>query len=512
MQISKAKKDFIRQHYIARQLNINYLADKLRLQFATIRFYINEFRVLEKEHPEKLSDYSFFIGKDKVRQDTAFYRNFARVMPSVIAAEPGPVLQAEKLYQRYHAQCPDGYSRPGFYHVFSRWFDQHEKELSTAKLKAKFSPKELATLHKWRIGNDHRLWQVSVALTTVYTYNGRAKLAERIDCTTRTLRSWMTIYETKGLEALGRPGSKKPISPQKRLEIERKIDGLIHMVRQSPKLYGIDRVSWTITDLAYAYSKHTGIRITFSTVSVYLRRRGVRYKRSREVIVSNDPQYQEKYEHIQNVLSNLGKDEKFFSIDEYGPKSIRPQGGRMLAEQGKPPVYRKVDKGKGFIICTCALELSTNQLAWFYSAKKNTDEMIKLIEVLTLLYQDQKRLYLSWDAAAWHDSCQLLEYLAEVNDADYREKLKTPEIIIVPLPTKAPHLNVIESVFSGMAKSVVHNSDYQTVEECMEAIDRYFNKRNQFFLKHPKQAGTKLWGKEKIKAVFDKANICRPVG
>jgi ABC-type Na+ transport system ATPase subunit NatA len=48
-----------------------------------------------------------------------------------------------------------------------------------------------------------------------------------------------------------------------------------------------------------------------------------------------------------------------------------------------------------------------------------------------------------------------------------------------------------------MAKSVIHNSDYQSVDECTAAIDRYFNKRNQDFLKNPRRAGKKIWGKEK---------------
>jgi transposase len=267
---------------------------------------------------------------------------------------------------------------------------------------------------------------------TVYTYHSMGKLAERIECTHHTLLHWLRTFEEKGLAGLSRPGNKKPISADRKAAIERKMDDIVHMVRQSPKTYGIDKVSWTITDLAYAYSKLSGTAISYPMVSIYLRKRGVRFKRSREVLASTDPQYLEKYEHIRNVLSNLGKKEKFFSIDEYGPKSIRPQGGRMLVKSGELPVYRKVDKGKGYFICTCALELSTNQLAWFYSAKKDTNEMIKLIDVLTLLYQEQERLYLSWDAASWHDSQQLRDHLAEINETDYRKNSKRRKLSSYP--------------------------------------------------------------------------------
>jgi hypothetical protein len=51
---------------------------------------------------------------------------------------------------------------------------------------------------------------------------------------------------------------------------------------------------------------------------------------------------------------------------------------------------------------TAALELSGNQVMHFYSAKKNTTEMIRMMDVLVKRYGDRQKLYLSWDAASWH--------------------------------------------------------------------------------------------------------------
>jgi transposase len=433
-------------------------------------------------------------------------------MTGIVLAEKGPKLTVANLYRKYKSKFPNEYSEARFYHLFRPWFDKHEETLCAARLKEKFTSEELATLKCWRKGNDRRLWQVAVGLMTVYTYNSFTKLACRIECTQHTLLRWIRTYETGGLDALSRPGDKLPFSPDRRAAIERKMDDIIHLVRQSPKTYGIDRVSWTLNDLALVYGKQSGTPISLSSVATYLQKRGMRFRRSREVMVSNDPLFQEKYEAIQNILENLTEKEKFFSIDEYGPKSVRPKGGRKWALKGEKLVYPQVDKGKGWFICTCALELSTNQLTWFYSKKKDTGEMIKLIEGLTELYQSQEKLYLSWDAAAWHDSKELHAYLKEVNEPDYRAKLKTPEITLAPLPTKTPHLNVIESVFSGMARSVIHNSDYDSLQECMDAIDQYFNTRNQHYKENPKQAGKKIWGKEKVIPVFNKANICRAIG
>jgi len=68
---------------------------------------------------------------------------------------------------------------------------------------------------------------------------------------------------------------------------------------------------------------------------------------------------------------------------------------------------------------------------------------------------------------------------------------------------------VIESVFSGMAKSVVHNSDYASLEECKTALDRHFAERNAYFRANPKKAGKKIWGNEIVKPVFSETNNCK---
>ena len=60
-----------------------------------------------------------------------------------------------------------------------------------------------------------------------------------------------------------------------------------------------------------------------------------------------------------------------------------------------------------------------------------------------------------------------------------------------------------------MARAIIHNSDYQSVDECKEAIDKYYNERNERFLKNPKKAGNKIWGKERVKAIFSESNNCK---
>ena len=84
-----------------------------------------------------------------------------------------------------------------------------------------------------------------------------------------------------------------------------------------------------------------------------------------------------------------------------------------------------------------------------------------------------------------------------------------PRIELAPLPSGAQFLNVIESVFSGMARAIIHNSDYSSVDACKAAIDRHLEERNQHFRVEPKRAGKKIWGKELVPPEFSEGNNCK---
>ena len=225
------------------------------------------------------------------------------------------------------------------------------------------------------------------------------------------------------------------------------------------------------------------------------------------MLTSADPEYREKVDAIKSILASLADDEAFFSIDEYGPISIRPKGGKKRVPKGVAYTVPQRSKSKGWFILTAALDLSRNQITHFYSPKKNTAEMIRMADALRGKYHNYKTLYLSWDAASWHMSKALGEYIARRNDrADFDAK---PVIKIAPLPAGAQFLNVIESVFSGLARAVIHNSDYARVEAARAAIDQHLSDRNEHYRVSPSRAGKNIWSKERVPSVFSEANNCK---
>jgi hypothetical protein len=122
---------------------------------------------------------------------------------------------------------------------------------------------------------------------------------------------------------------------------------------------------------------------------------GYRWRKARIVLTSADPHYTEKLDHIRSILSELRSDEAFFSIDEFGPFAVKMKPGRMLSAPGEQRVVPQWQKSRGCMIMTAAPELSGNQGSHFYSQKKNTAEMIRMMELLVQTYRDRRKLYLS---------------------------------------------------------------------------------------------------------------------
>jgi len=60
-----------------------------------------------------------------------------------------------------------------------------------------------------------------------------------------------------------------------------------------------------------------------------------------------------------------------------------------------------------------------------------------------------------------------------------------------------------------MARAIIHNSDYKTMDEARAAINRYFKERNSHFKQYPQRAGKKIWLKEREPAEFSEANNCK---
>jgi transposase len=337
-----------------------------------------------------------------------------------------------------------------------------------------------------------RMYGISVAMT-----------AKFLDISSRTVEKYHQRFRTSGLAGLlphRRNGLKVQDEKYKR--------AIFQILHAPPSDYGFNRTTWRRKDIHAVMAKNS-MPIGKNYIDKIIKNAGYRFLKARRVLTSNDPDYRTKVDRIKKILRNLKRTERFFSIDEFGPFAVKQHGGRRLVGPGVYPTVPQFQYSKGCLIVTAALELSTNQITHFYSTGKNTLEMTRLLDFLLDQYHDCSKLYLSWDAASWHASKRFMKRLADVNRPEFRRENMSPVVVVAPLPARAQFLNVIESVFSGLAVSVVHNSDYQSLDEARRAIDRYFQDRNAYFRENPKRAGKKIWGGERVAGIFDESHNCK---
>jgi len=342
----------------------------------------------------------------------------------------------------------------------------------------------------WRKSNDKRNWQRAV---TVLENRSLVleEIAKKVEAPIGVIRGWIATYNHLGLTGLNPPRKKR--DPGTRgAAVELKKTRILALIHGRPQSFAINRASWNLPSLTAAYSLCYGETISESTVGRLIRKAGYEVKKARRVLSSPDPAYREKVDLVLSTLRNLQQNELFFFIDELGPLRVKRYGGRTFVHAKDILSIPQEQGHKGSVIMSGALNATTNQVSWLYSPAKDTQAMIDLIEILFNQHAFTSRIYLTWDAASWHRSGPLVEWLDAFNDETASLGFG-PTIHVVPLPTSSQFLDVIEAVFSGMKKAVIHHSDYQSKDEMKTAISRHFVERNDYFHDNPKRAGNKIW-------------------
>jgi len=345
-------------------------------------------------------------------------------------------------------------------------------------------------LVEWRESNDKRLWQKAVTVLENRSLIPE-EIAKKVELPVDDIRDWITTYNHQGLAGLNPPRKKR--SPgKKEAAVERKSKGVLSLIHSRPNAFGINRASWNRASLAIAYKQCYEETISVATVGRIVKKAGYKIKKARRVLSSPDPEYREKVDLVLGTLRNLQPNELFFFIDELGPLRVKKYGGRGFVHEKDAYTIPQEQPIKGSVIMSGALSATTNQVSWLYSSAKDTQAMIDLIEILFNQHPFTSRMYLTWDAVSWHKSGLLVEWLDAFN-AETTSSGFGPTIHLVPLPTSSQFLDVIEAVFSGMKKAVIHHSDYQSGGEMKTAISRHFLERNDYFRDNPKRAGKKIW-------------------
>jgi transposase len=495
-----------------------HIAHHLRISRSTLQKYLSSFKhscltPSQIDHLTSSEVAERFISHQHVPNRSNRYKTLNQHLTLVHLRLQTETATLRQLWEEYSHSYSEAYKYSTFCDRYDDWRKERNltKRAKNTRYICQIGNADLDILKTWEQSSSRRLWERASALKAISRGENLARLCGKLERSRKTILQWLQVYETKGLSALSMPRT-RAVSPVSICAIKDREERLLRLIHEPPNLHNVNRASWSLGSLAHAYKTEYGTSVSKTTISEFFKKAGYKFKKARKVLTSSDPDFRAKLAIIRQTLAKLKPGEKFFSIDEFGPFSMKMRGGRSLVAGDTIRTIPQRQKSKGSLICTAALELSTNQLTHFYSKRKNTDEMIKLLMLLVQQYRQDKRIFLSWDSASWHISKTLYKKVDEVNGEQYRSENEGPLVKLLPLPSGAQFLNVIESVFSGMSRAILHNSNYQSVDDCKAAIDRYIIDRNRFFLDNPKRAGNKIWGQERVATVFKEANLCKDPG
>jgi transposase len=349
------------------------------------------------------------------------------------------------------------------------------------------SDEEIKVLMRYKSGNHKRYSKKATALLMADEGRMLLEVTQITHAAKGTIYRWLRNFNAKRLNSI-------EVQPHSSTREARKLERrtrVIDIIHKMPSLYGINRTTWTYATIAEAYEREYGGPISVDKIQGVVKSTGYRWQHARRVLTSPDPDYKAKVEKILDTLQGLKEGERFFFIDEVGPYRVKKYGGRVLMPKDQTETISEPQKSRGKVQFVAALEAVTNQMTWKFTADKSAVSVIGLIEELTLEYHDCPAFFLTWDAISVHGSKAVMEWISAHNEAS-----QGPHIEVVPLPSKSQFLNVIESVFCGMKKAVICNSDYADAREMQSAIARHFEERNQYYLDNPKRAGNKIWDKQ----------------
>jgi transposase len=82
-------------------------------------------------------------------------------------------------------------------------------------------------------------------------------------------------------------------------------DRLFAIMHTPPFEYDVNRTTWTI-DLLRQQLSREGAVIGHNTISKMIRSEGYNFRKTREVLTSNDPEYKSKMAKITRILRRMG--------------------------------------------------------------------------------------------------------------------------------------------------------------------------------------------------------------
>ncbi|MBM4295068.1 MAG: IS630 family transposase [Deltaproteobacteria bacterium] len=298
----------------------------------------------------------------------------------------------------------------------------------------------------------------------------------------RCIDKALQIGTIAALDDLPRPGAKVRLSPEART-------WLVSLACQKPKDLGYSLEMWTTRLLAqhcqqHAFEAgHTCLgQISKGTVSKILRKSGVRPHKIAYYLERRDPDFESKMVQVLHVyrevklLQEKGQpDNGKTAILSYDEKPGIQALGNVAPDL--PPVpgeHSQISRDHQYIrfgtsSVLASIDLLTGQVHGMVADRHRSAEFIQHLKFLNEHYPKEITIRMILDNHSAHTSKETRKFLSTV----------TNRFEFIFTPKHGSWLNLIESFFGKMAKTLLRGMRVTSKEELKERILKWFDEINQ---------------------------------
>jgi hypothetical protein len=150
----------------------------------------------------------------------------------------------------------------------------------------------------------------------------RTKAARLVGSRRASAKKYFDDFQAKGIDGVLNPS--RTLSKADTKPVRANVFRVLH---SPPQMYGFNRTTWRLKDLNLVLRRQ-GTPVSEEVISAIIRSAGYQFKKARKVLTSIDPDYRQKLDRVQGILTRLGPGERFSSVDEFGPVVVRQASRR----------------------------------------------------------------------------------------------------------------------------------------------------------------------------------------
>ena len=296
----------------------------------------------------------------------------------------------------------------------------------------------------------------------------------------RTIDRALAFGPLKGLDDLPRPGRNRQITDDDRTWV-------LSIACKKPTDFGYAQQTWTYSLLIKHIRKHARKqgytcfdKLGKGVLHKVLSESDIKPHKIRYYVERRDPEFEEKMANVLCVYkdvemqrtSNISENHVTISYDEKpGIQAIKNIGAELLpvpgkyAEIGRDHEYERL----GTVSLLAGIDLLSGKVIPLVKNRHRSKEFKEFLDKLDTTYPKGCKIRIVLDNHSSHISKETQRYL--------RDKPGRFEFVFTP--THGSWLNLIESFFSKIARSLLRHIRVQSKEELVERIYRGLEEINQ---------------------------------